>query len=65
MKTRYDKDADALCIRFADAPVADSQEIRPGVVIDLDSDGRLVGLEILDASEHVSAGADLAKATAA
>lgn len=65
MKTTYDRDADALYIRFADAAVVESQEVRPGVVIDLDSQGRMVGLEILDASEHVSAGADLGKATAA
>lgn len=65
MKTTYDREADALYIRFADAPVVESQEVRPGVVIDLDKDGRMVGLEILDASEHVSAGAELAKASAA
>jgi uncharacterized protein YuzE len=65
MKTTYDRDADALYIRFADQPVAESEEVRPGVVIDFDRDGRMVGVEILDASQHVSVGADLAKATAA
>lgn len=65
MKTSYEKNVDALDIRFADASVADSQEGRPGVVIDVDQDGRMAGIELLDASEHVAAGADLVKAIAA
>lgn len=65
MKTTCDRDADAPSIRFADAAGVESQEVRPGVVIDLESRSRSVGLEILDASEPVSAGADLAKAAAA
>jgi len=59
MKTRYDPEVDALYLRFSDSAVTESEEVRPGIVFDFDAEGRLVGLEILDASEHVSSGTDL------
>jgi uncharacterized protein YuzE len=65
MKTRYDCETDALYLRFADAPVSESEEVRPGIVFDFDADGRIVAVEILDASEHLASGADLQKLTAA
>lgn len=65
MKTRYDSETDALYVRFADAPVVESEEVRPGVVLDFDADGRIVAVEILDASAHLAAGADLDHLTAA
>lgn len=65
MKTRYDSETDAFYLRFADAPVSESEEVRPGIVFDFDADGRIVAVEILDASEHLASGADLQKLTAA
>lgn len=65
MKVRYDPEADALYLRLADASVTDSEEVRPGIVLDFDADGRVVAIEILDAREHVASGADLARLTAA
>ena len=65
MKTRYDSETDALYMRFADTPVVESEEVRPGFVLDFDADGRIVAVEILDASEHLAAGADLRHLTAA
>ena len=62
MKTTYDPDADALYIRFADLPVADSEEVSDGVVLDFDAEGKIVGFELLDASKHLSAGARLPSA---
>ncbi|MFL5199094.1 MAG: DUF2283 domain-containing protein [Microvirga sp.] len=50
MKTRYDPEADALYVRFAEAKIVESEEVRPGVVLDFDAEGRIVGMEILDAS---------------
>ncbi|TXM88394.1 DUF2283 domain-containing protein [Methylobacterium sp. WL30] len=65
MKSRYDAKTDALYVRFADAPVVESEEVRPGLVLDFDAAGRIVAVEILDASEHLSTGADLRHLTAA
>jgi len=53
MKVIYDREADALAVILADAPVAESDEDKPGVVLDYDASGNLVSLEILDASRRV------------
>jgi len=47
----YSGDVDALYIHLRDAPVAESRYIEEGVTLDFDADGRIVGLEVLDASE--------------
>ena len=53
MKVTYDAEVDGLRMLFRDAPVAESDEDKPGVIFDCDRDGNVVGLEILDASKHV------------
>ncbi len=63
MKTSYDPEADALYVRFADADVIESEEVRPGFVLDYDAQGRIVAVEILDVSEHLASGADLSSVT--
>ncbi|KNY19481.1 DUF2283 domain-containing protein [Methylobacterium sp. ARG-1] len=65
MKVRYDSEADALYLRLADAPVTESEEVRPGIVLDFDAAGGVVAIEILDTKDHLAAGADLAQLTAA
>ncbi|MEL6062834.1 MULTISPECIES: DUF2283 domain-containing protein [unclassified Methylobacterium] len=59
MKSEYDPVVDALYIRLADTRVVESEEIRPGFIVDLDEDGRIIGVEILDASKQVAPGAVL------
>jgi uncharacterized protein YuzE len=59
MKTTYDPDVDALYVRFADAPVVESEEVSTGVVLDFDAEGRIVAIEVLDARKQISAGAKL------
>lgn len=65
MRTRYDPEADALCFRLAEAPIVESREVSPGIVLDFDAEGRVVAIEILDVSEHVAKGADFTHLTAA
>jgi uncharacterized protein YuzE len=47
VRVRFDQQADALYVRFDESPVIESEEIRPGVVLDLDERGEIVGIEIL------------------
>ena len=54
MKVIYDQAADTLTIIFTETPVAESDEDKPGVILDYDDRGNLVSLEIVDASRRVS-----------
>ncbi len=54
MKVIYDRETDTLTIIFADTVVAESDEDKPGVILDYDMAGNLVSLEILDASRRVT-----------
>lgn len=53
MKIIYDEEVDVLRIIFSAAPVEESDEERPGVIIDYDREGNPIGIEILDASRRV------------
>lgn len=53
MKVRYDPEVDVLSIVLSDAPVEESDEDKPGVILDYDKSGNVVGLEILDASKRM------------
>ncbi len=52
MKIEYDREVDALYIRVQEKHVARTQEVADGVNIDFDEEGKLIGLEILDATER-------------
>jgi uncharacterized protein YuzE len=54
MKVIYDRETDTLTIIFAETLVAESDEDKPGVILDYDDKGNLVSLEILDASQRVA-----------
>jgi uncharacterized protein YuzE len=53
MKLNYYPETDSLYIDLAEQPSAESREISEGVVLDYDSGGNLVGIDIDNASAKV------------
>ena len=54
MKVAYDPEVDILTVLLSDAPVAESDQDKPGVILDYDAGGILVSFEILDASRRMA-----------
>ncbi len=54
MRIEYDSDIDALYIRMQEKYVDRTVEIEEGLNLDLDKNGKLIGLEVLDATERYS-----------
>ena len=54
MKIRYDKEVDAMYIYAEQGQSEYSEEIGEGIIIDVSKEGKVVGMEILDASEKFS-----------
>jgi uncharacterized protein YuzE len=54
VKVKYDPQVDILRLRFGDAVIEESEQVEPGVILDYDEAGNIVGLELLDASQVIS-----------
>ncbi len=55
MKVTYDRETDTLTIVFSNRPIEESDEDKPGVILDYDTEGKLVAMELLNASHQVDA----------
>jgi len=53
MKDYYDPEVDVLRILFSNQDIEESDEDKPGVIIDYDKNGNIVGLEVLEASKNM------------
>ncbi len=54
MKVIFDQETDTLNLIFREDKIIESDEIREGIIIDYCKDGKIVSMEILDASEQIS-----------
>jgi uncharacterized protein YuzE len=52
MRVRVDREADAVYVHLTDRAIRDSAEVADGIVLDYDDEGRIVGVEVLDASKR-------------
>lgn len=55
MKLTIDREADALYLDLDEAPAAESEEISPGLILDYNAEGKVVGIEMLHLSKRVAA----------
>ncbi len=53
MKVIYDPEVDVLRIVLNNTPIEESDESKPGVILDYDKTGNVVGMEILDATRRI------------
>jgi len=53
MKITYDKEADAMYIEFSDRVFASNKKIDSDTIIDLDQEGNIIGIELLNASKRI------------
>ena len=54
MRVRVDHGADAVYVNLTDRPIKDSEQVADGIIVDYDAEGRIVGVEILDASKRTN-----------
>ena len=52
MKIEYDPGVDALYVRLTESKIIESEQVQPGIVLDFDEAGKVVGLEVLNASKR-------------
>jgi uncharacterized protein YuzE len=51
MRLKFDTESDALYFRLDGSEIIESEEVEPGVILDFNADGNVVGIEILDISK--------------
>jgi uncharacterized protein YuzE len=52
MNLKIDKGADALYLRLDDSSIVESEEVSPGIVLDFNGQGQVVGVEVLELSQR-------------
>ena len=54
MRLKVDRESDALYFRLDESTIVESEEVQPGVILDYDAKGDVVGLELLGISSRVA-----------
>ena len=53
MRMHYDEKTDALYLRLDDSKVVDSEEVKPGIVLDFNAEKQVVGIEVLNLKRRI------------
>lgn len=53
MLIKYNIEADAVYIKFSEGKVVESDEDKPGIILDYDENGNIIGIEVLEASKKI------------
>ena len=53
MKVKYDKEQDILYLSFSDEAIYESDEEKKGIILDYTINGKIVGIELLNASKQM------------
>lgn len=53
MKVHFDEKADAIYMRLDESDIVDSEEVRPGIILDFNERDEVVGIEILRIKQRV------------
>jgi uncharacterized protein YuzE len=54
MKIKYDKSRDIIYFSFSDEKIYESDEEKKGIILDYAEDGKIVGIELLNASKQMN-----------
>jgi len=54
MRLKVDRENDALYFRLDESSIIESEEVQPGVVLDFNAEGKMVGIEILNLSQRIT-----------
>jgi uncharacterized protein YuzE len=53
MRMQYDEKVDALYLRLDDSEIVESEEVKPGIILDFNAENQVVGIEVLDLKRRV------------
>jgi uncharacterized protein YuzE len=53
VRLKVDTENDALYFRLDESSIVESKEVQPGIVFDFNSEGKVIGIEMLDISQRV------------
>jgi uncharacterized protein YuzE len=54
MRLKVDKESDALYFRLDESSIVQSEEVQPGIILDFNNEGKMVGIEILNLSQRIT-----------
>ena len=54
MKLKIDRESDALYFRLDEREIVESEEVAPGIILDFDKDGQVVGFEVLEIGKRTT-----------